>query len=290
VLELRGLSATYARPGWLGRLRSPPPPVVRDIALTLRRGEILGLVGGSGSGKSTILRAIAGLWPRSTGELRLNGGPDLPARMADRPREALRRIQLVFQNPDASLNPRRTVREILARPLQLYHDARPAQVEARARALLAEMRLDPACLDSRPGQLSGGQRQRVALARAFAADPDAILCDEVTSALDVSVQAGVLALLRGLCRDRGTACLFVSHDLAVVEALCDRVLVLDAGRIVETGPTQRVVASPAHPATQALIAAARGPAGAEPWTRAAAGSGGGGVSAASLSAPPAPGL
>ncbi|OYW55628.1 MAG: hypothetical protein B7Z31_10825 [Rhodobacterales bacterium 12-65-15] len=163
-----------------------------------------------------------------------------------------------FQNPDASLNPRHSLREILAQPLRLYVNASPAEVEARARALLADVRLDPAYLDRRPGQLSGGERQRVALARAFAAEPEVILCDEVTSALDVSVQASVLALIRDLCRSRGTACLFVAHDLAVVAALCDRVAVLHQGRLVEVGPAASLCSAPAHAYTQTLVRIAQG--------------------------------
>jgi peptide/nickel transport system ATP-binding protein len=244
------------RYGRAGLWSAAPPPVVEGIDLTLGRGEILGLVGESGSGKSTILRAIAGLWPASAGVIALDGQP-LAGRAAARDRAALRRMQVVFQNPDASLNPRQNVREILAQPLRLYFGAGASAVEARARALLADVRLDPAYLDRRPAQLSGGERQRVALARAFAAEPEVILCDEVTSALDVSVQASVLALIRELCAARGTACLFVAHDLAVVAALCDRVAVLHRGRIVETGPARAVCAAPADAYTRSLIAAAR---------------------------------
>jgi peptide/nickel transport system ATP-binding protein len=229
--------------------------VVSGVSLTLGRGEILGLVGESGSGKSTILRAVAGLWPASAGRILLDGVP-LPPRMTARDRATLRRVQVVFQNPDASLNPRQTVREILAAPLRLYFDAGPTEVEERGRRLLADVRLDPAYLERRPRQLSGGERQRVALARAFAAEPEVILCDEVTSALDVSVQASVLALIRDLCRLRGTSCLFVAHDLAVVAALCDRVAVLYKGRIAELGPAGTVCRMPAHDYTRSLIRAA----------------------------------
>jgi peptide/nickel transport system ATP-binding protein len=147
------------------------------------------------------------------------------------------------------------VREILAQPLRLYFNASPTEVEARTRRLIADVRLGPAHLDRRPAQLSGGERQRVALARAFAAEPDVILCDEVTSALDVSVQATVLALIHDLCHARGTSCLFVAHDLAVVAALCDRVAVLHRGRIVEEGPARSVCSTPDHPYTRSLIEA-----------------------------------
>jgi peptide/nickel transport system ATP-binding protein len=258
LVAVQDLTVQYRRPTLLSRLGRRPaaPPVVDGVSLSLARGEILGLVGQSGSGKSTILRAIAGLWPRSGGAVTLDG-TTLPARVTGRDRTSLRRMQVVFQNPDASLNPRHSLREILAQPLRLYFGAGPAQVEERARALLADVRLDPAYLDRRPAQLSGGERQRVALARAFAAEPDVILCDEVTSALDVSVQASVLALIRDLCRGKGTACLFVAHDLAVVTALCDRVAVLHEGRIVEEGPARHLALAPAHDYTRSLIAAAR---------------------------------
>jgi peptide/nickel transport system ATP-binding protein len=256
VIAVRDLVVQYRRASLLARLarRSLPDPVVAGVSLTLAKGEILGLVGESGSGKSTILRAVAGLWPPSAGSITLDGA-NLPARVTERDRTELRRVQVVFQNPDASLNPRQTVREILAQPLRLYFDAGPTEVEARARSLISDVRLDPAHLDRRPAQLSGGERQRVALARAFAAEPDVILCDEVTSALDVSVQASVLALIHDLCHDSGTSCLFVAHDIGVVAALCDRVAVLHQGRIVEAGPARYVCSNPEHPYTRSLIGA-----------------------------------
>lgn len=256
LVVVRDLVVQYRRASLLDRLlrRRLPDPVVAGVSLTLAKGEILGLVGESGSGKSTILRAIAGLWPPSAGNITLDG-TNLPARVTVRDRAALRRVQVVFQNPDASLNPRHTVREILAQPLRLYFNASPTEAEARARSLIADVRLDPAHLDRRPAQLSGGERQRVALARAFAAEPEVILCDEVTSALDVSVQASVLALIHDLCHARGTSCLFVAHDIAVVAALCDRVAVLHQGRIVEQGPARSVCSTPEHPYTRSLIQA-----------------------------------
>jgi peptide/nickel transport system ATP-binding protein len=266
LVAVSGLAVRYGRVRFYSR--KPPPAVVSDVSFDLARGEILGLVGESGSGKSTILRAVAGLWPRSAGSITLDGEP-LASDATARPRDVLRRVQVVFQNPDASLNPRHSVREILAQPLRLYFDADAATVEARARALLDDVRLDPVYLDRRPAQLSGGERQRVALARAFAAAPEVILCDEVTSALDVSVQANVLGLIRDLCGARGTACLFVAHDIAVVAALCDRVAVLHKGRIVETGAARAVCGEPRNAYTRTLIAAAAGhaaPAGGAPDT------------------------
>jgi peptide/nickel transport system ATP-binding protein len=257
ALTLEALSISYYRPGPLDRLigRRPPPPTVEAVSLTLRSGEILGLVGESGSGKSTILRAVAGLASVSSGGIMAASGRDLGLPVERRQRDSLRLVQLVFQNPDASLNPRHTVEEILAQPLRLYFGASARDVRQRARALLAAVRLDDSYLARFPGQLSGGERQRVAIARGFAAEPDILLCDEVTSALDVSVQASVLQLLRDLSNERGVSIILVSHDLAVVQALADRVAVLYRGRLVEIGPATSVCRSPKHPYTRALLAA-----------------------------------
>ncbi|MGH6831081.1 MAG: ATP-binding cassette domain-containing protein, partial [Methylocella sp.] len=242
IIAVNGLSVTYRRRGFTAMLmgRPAPPPAVKEVSFELRRGEILGLVGESGSGKSTILKVIAGLWPASAGRLSLDQGHDLGVHATRRNRDAQRRVQLVFQNPDASLNPRHTVREILAQPLRLYFGAGPKEIAGRAAKLLEDVRLETAYLERLPAQLSGGERQRVALARAFAAEPEAILCDEVTSALDVSVQASVLRLISDLCRSKGAACIFVSHDLAVVNALAHRIGVLRDGRLIEIGPTKKI--------------------------------------------------
>jgi peptide/nickel transport system ATP-binding protein len=261
VLRLDDLAVSHDRGSLLARLagRPRPPRAVDGVSFALARGEVLGLVGESGSGKSSILQAITGLWPRAAGTITLTG-PDgqakpLAPRTADRPLERLRAVQLVFQNPDASLNPRQRIAGILAQPLGLYHTAGSAGLRGRATELLAEMRLGPEYLDRLPARLSGGERQRVAIARAFAAEPQVILCDEITTALDVSVQAAVLRLLRDQSRRHGVAAIFVSHDLAVVRAIADRIAVLYAGRIVEIGPAPRVCTRPRHPYTRALLAA-----------------------------------
>ncbi len=256
VLRLDHIAVRYRRQSLLERLRAAPlpPPVVAEIALALARGETVGLVGESGSGKSTILKAIAGLIPAESGTIDLAGEP-LPQRLGQRAPRALRAVQLVFQNPDDSLNPRHTVAEILAQPLRLYSGLTGPALRARAAELLGEVRLGPHYLDRLPGQMSGGEKQRVAIARAFAAEPDVVLCDEITSALDVSVQAAIIALLDRLRRERGVACLFVSHDLAVVRAVAERVVVLYQGRICESGPVAAVYAAPAHPYTEALLGA-----------------------------------
>ncbi len=257
LLRLDDITVRYARPSlWQQITGQHPsaPPVVDGIALDLRPGETIGLVGESGSGKSTILKTIAGLIAPLRGTTSLTG-TTLAPRVAQRPVGALRSVQLIFQNPDESLNPRQTIATILAQPLSLYFGLTGAALQARAGELLAQVRLGPHYLERLPSQLSGGEKQRVAIARAFAADPDIVLCDEVTSALDVSVQAAVLALLDALRRARGTACLFVSHDLGVVRALADRVVVLYQGRICETGPAETVYTTPLHPYTEALLGA-----------------------------------
>jgi peptide/nickel transport system ATP-binding protein len=269
LLAIDELVVTYERPSLLDRVRgrSGKSQAVDHVTLSVRPGEILGLVGESGSGKSTILRTVAGLWPAIGGKIRFRANHDLDTPAADRDRTVLRAIQLVFQNPDASLNPRQTVREILAQPLRLYFDLSRQEMTERMSALLRDVRLDDTYLERYPAQLSGGERQRIAIARAYAAEPDIVLCDEITSALDVSVQASILQLIRDLSETRGTACILVSHDLAVVQALADRIAVLYRGRLVEIGPATQVCHSPAHPYTQALIAAVLEPDPAQHDTR-----------------------
>ncbi len=250
VLRLVDVSVSYQRPGLFGRFSGPTKPTVSKVSLSIGRGEVLGLVGESGSGKSTVLRAIAGLWPISGGEI-VKPGNTGPGRSP----ESRRAVQLIFQNPDASLNPRHTIEEIIAQPLRLYFDMKPVEIRDTALRLLADVNLDPRYLARYPGQLSGGERQRVAIARAFAAKPEVLLCDEITSALDVSVQASVLRLIRDLGIARGVATLLVSHDLAAVRALSHRIAVLYRGELVEVGPAAEVCAAPMHPYTKALLAA-----------------------------------
>ncbi|NYD24851.1 ATP-binding cassette domain-containing protein [Kineococcus aurantiacus] len=221
VLRLRSVGAAHA-----GR------PVLHDVCLEVAAGEVVALVGESGSGKSTLGRVVAGLHP-ATGTV-----------------EAPRGVQVVFQNPDASLNPRRRVRQVLRRATELLGG------EESPEALAARVGLPPDLLDRLPGQLSGGQKQRVAIARAFAGPVPLVVCDEPTSALDVSVQAQVLDLLAELRERTGAAYLFISHDLAVVRRLADRVAVLDAGRLVEVAATERLFSDPQHPVTRDLLGAA----------------------------------
>ena len=257
ALTLKHLTITYAKPprfgSWFGS--RTPAATVSDISLALIKGETLGLVGESGSGKSTILKTIAGLLPPVDGEIYLGREEALATAVEKRAAEQLRKIQLIFQNPDESLNPRQTIAEIIAQPLTLYFQLSGNELRERSRESLASVRLDAHYLDRLPSQLSGGEKQRVAIARAFAAQPEVVLCDEVTSALDVSVQAAVLDLLDSLRKQRGTTYIFVSHDLAVMRALADRVAVLYQGRLCEIGTTAQVYASPSHPYTEALLSA-----------------------------------
>lgn len=256
-IAIENLAVTYQRgTSWLPMLRQKViTRTIDNLSLALRKGEILGLVGESGSGKSTLLKTLAGLWPALDGRITLDGRLDLTRPVTERDREALRGMQLIFQNPDASLNPRHTIREILAQPLKLYFDLSGAEITARASKLLADVRLDASYLGRFPSDLSGGERQRVAIARAFAAEPEVILCDEITSALDVSVQASILQIISELARNNGVACLFVSHDLAVVHAIADRIAVLYRGKLVEIGTAQQICKAPSEDYTRRLLAA-----------------------------------
>lgn len=246
ILAVRDLFCTYPK----ARV-----PAIRGIDLDLRRGETLGIVGESGSGKSTLLRAIAGLLPPASGTIEFRNQPLAPA-VSGRSRALRGALQLVFQNPDSSLNPRQTVRTILTRPIRLFGDGVGRSEEAAEVArLLDAVQLPRVLLDRLPSELSGGQKQRIAIARAFAARPAVLLCDEITSALDVSVQASILELLGGLSAESGVATIFVSHDLAVIRMLADRTMVMRHGAVVESGLTGDVFSAPRHDYTRTLLAA-----------------------------------
>ena len=240
----------------LPRLAARPTKLraVDDVSLTIAPRETLGLVGESGCGKTTLGRAIVGLVEPSTGQIRLDGRA--PAAMS---RDELRRyrkdVQIIFQNPDSSLNPRMTIRQILARPLELYRLADGRQIERRVFSLLETVQLSPAHARRYPHQLSGGEKQRVGIARALAAEPRFIICDEPISALDVSVRASILNLLQDLKEQFGLGYLFIAHDLAVVRHISDRIAVMYRGRIVELGTVDEIFAPPYHPYTQALLSA-----------------------------------
>lgn len=232
----------------------PAPPVVRQVSLDLRPGETVSLVGESGSGKSTIARAIAGLLVPTAGTITFEGR-DIAVGIDQRPKQLRRELQLVLQNPDASLNPRQRVAQIVGRPLQLFFGMTGEALGTRVTDLLAGVRLDASYASRFPDELSGGERQRVAIARALAAEPKLIVCDEILSALDVSVQASVLDLLRSVQAERGIAYLFISHDLAVVRSLSHRVGVLYHGEMCEVGAVDEVYAPPFHPYTYTLLSA-----------------------------------
>ncbi|WP_168212066.1 dipeptide ABC transporter ATP-binding protein [Actinomadura rubteroloni] len=248
VVEARGLVVEY--PGRLGR---PAFRAVDGVDLRIARGEVLGLVGESGSGKTTIARAVAGLVPVG-GDLRVLG-VDLAGSRGRDFRAVRRHLGFVFQDPATSFNPKRTIGDGIAEPLRAHGDPTAAEVRRRVRELLDAVQLDAGHADRYPHELSGGQRQRAALARALALRPRLLIADEPTSALDVSVQQRVLDLFAVLQKELGFAVLFISHDLAVVNALADRVGVLYQGRLVEEGDRQQVLARPAHDYTRRLVAA-----------------------------------
>jgi len=248
VLEVAGITAGY------GRIRQGRPefPVLHDVSLSLARGAALGVIGESGSGKSTLARVIAGLLPLASGAVRLDGD-ELDPRLSGRKREQLRRIQIVFQNADTALNPAHSVGETLARPLAFYHGLKGEAARRRVAELLDLIHLPQALSTRRSQELSGGQKQRVNLARALAAEPDVILCDEVTSALDTIVGEAILSLIDGLRRDLGIATVFISHDISTVRAFCDQLLVLYSGRAVEYADRDAFAKGVHHPYTQLLL-------------------------------------
>jgi peptide/nickel transport system ATP-binding protein len=251
VLEARAVVRDYPGPR---RLLGPGPAfrAVSQVSLAIRPGEIVGLVGESGCGKSTLLRTLLALETPQGGAVELVGRPFSPAA----PRALRRHVQVVFQDPHGSFDPRWTVERLVAEPLHLL-DARPTPADRRAKVekVLAQVGLAREAADRYPHQFSGGQRQRIAIARALIVEPSVIALDEAVSALDVTVRAEVLDLLARLSDELGLAYLFVSHDMGVVRGLTDRVLVMKAGRIVEEGPTAEVFARPKHPYTAQLIAA-----------------------------------
>ncbi|MFT8243478.1 ABC transporter ATP-binding protein [Roseomonas sp. BN140053] len=234
--------------------RRAPVQAVRDLDVSVRRGEAVGVVGESGSGKSTLGRLLLGLIPPTAGAVRFDGAPLTGASRAEW-RRLRRRMQIVFQDPYGSLDPRRRVGAQIADGLAIHGLLPAAARPARVAALLSQVGLDPSHAARFPHEFSGGQRQRVGIARALATGPDFLVADEPVSALDVSIQAQVVQLLAGLQRELGLALLFISHDLPVVRHLCDRVLVMYLGRVVENGPAEAVFAAPSHPYTRALLSA-----------------------------------
>jgi oligopeptide/dipeptide ABC transporter ATP-binding protein len=248
LLEVRDLSVDYKR----GRKTTH---ALRDVTLDVMPHETVGLVGESGSGKSTLARAILGLAPIRAGAVRF-GGADITRLRYKQRRPLFRRLQVVFQDPYTSLNPARTIGRSLVEPLEAFGEGDRASARRRVRAMLEKVHLPADAVDGYPHEFSGGQRQRIAIARALMLSPQVVICDEAVSALDLSVQAQIINLLRELQAASGLSYLFISHDLEVVRQLCDRVVVLYRGRVMEAGKTADVSRAPAHPYTAALLEAA----------------------------------
>ncbi|KVH66801.1 ABC transporter ATP-binding protein [Burkholderia cepacia] len=252
LLEVRGAVAGYGgrnAKGWPAKL------ILNEVDLRIGRGQTVGVIGESGSGKTTLAKVIAGLVPAAAGKILLDGEP-LARDIGKRTKEQHRRVQIVFQNADTALNPVHTVERTLARPLAFYHGIKGARARQRVAELLELVRLPPAVAARRTGELSGGQKQRVNLARALAAEPDLILCDEVTSALDTVVGAAIMDLLRDLQAKLGVSYVFITHDIAKVRAISDDIVVLYAGRRVETGSRDALCAPPYHPYSHLLVSSA----------------------------------
>ncbi|QKC94839.1 ABC transporter ATP-binding protein [Mesorhizobium sp. NZP2298] len=251
LLRIDGLSASY------GSFQ-----VLRDISVLVGYGQTVAVVGESGSGKSTLGRVIAGLMAPDSGSLSFKGEPCAPL-VRQRTKDTLQKIQIIYQSAETALNPRHAVRKIIGRPLKFYHGLTGSARTQRILELLKTVELDASYIDRLPGQLSGGQRQRVAIARALAADPELIVCDEVTSALDQIVQAEILKMLVSLQQRLGVSYLFITHDLATVRAIADDVVVMHQGTVVDQGPKEEVLAPPHKPYTQLLLASV--PEMAEGW-------------------------
>ncbi len=248
ALEVKALDAGYGK----GADGKPTTMVLRDVNVAIERGKTVGVIGESGCGKSTLARVFAGLLPPSAGDISLDGdliAPDL----RNRSREELRKVQFVYQMADTALNPRHRIKDILGRPVEFYSGLTGAAKMERVYELLDMVELPKPFAERLPHELSGGQKQRINLARALAANPEVVLCDEVTSALDTIVGANVIELLKSLRRDTGVSFVFISHDLSTVASFADEIVVLYAGRVAEQGPTDKVLSPPYHPYTRLLI-------------------------------------
>jgi peptide/nickel transport system ATP-binding protein len=242
VLEVKGIVASYR-----GNVKA-----VDDVSLDLRRGETLAIVGESGSGKSTLARIIVGLLPRLKGDV-LFDGVGLNSSHRDRSKDQLRRIQLVYQAPDVALNPRQILLDVIGRPVQFYFAKGRAEVRAQVEELLRQVDLPPEYINRPARDLSAGQKQRVCIARALAAQPDIIICDEITSALDPLAAEAILRLLRRIQEQTGVALLFITQDLGAVRRIASRMVVMLKGKLVAAGPTEQVFNPPFHPYTELLL-------------------------------------
>jgi peptide/nickel transport system ATP-binding protein len=241
ALEIQDVDASY----------SNSVKVLDDVSVRVPRGRTVAVVGESGSGKSTLARVITGLLPPSKGEVLFNGKPLTP-KLKDRSRDDLRRIQMIYQSADTALNPRQTVRDIIGRPLEFYLGLKGSANDRRVVQLLEAIEMDESYIDRYPGELSGGQKQRISVARALAAEPEIIICDEVTSALDQIVQEEILRLLMKLQKDTNVTYLFITHDIATVRAIADEIVVMHRGKVVQQGPKSKVL-NPPYPAYTELL-------------------------------------
>ena len=242
VLDIKDVSASY----------TGTEDVLSDINLQIRKGQTVALVGESGSGKSTLARVITGLLPPSKGSVFFKNRPLAP-KLKPRNREDLQRLQMIYQMPDTALNPRHTIRKIIGRPLQFYLKMNGQKREERILELLDQIELPADYIDRYPAELSGGEKQRVCIARALAAEPDLIICDEVTSALDQLVAEGILKLLLNLQRELQVSYLFITHDLTTVKAIADEIVVMLNGQIIEQGPKKEILKPPHHAYTDLLL-------------------------------------
>ncbi len=242
VLSINAVDASY----------SSSLKVLDNVTVRLPRGKTVAVVGESGSGKSTLARAITGLLPPSKGRIEFNGKP-LPAKLQDRDRDTLRRIQMIYQSADTALNPRQRVRDIIGRPLEFYLGLTGAAKEKKIIALLDNIELGENFIDRYPNEMSGGQKQRISIARALAAEPDIIICDEVTSALDQIVQEEILKLLMRLQKETNVSYLFITHDIATVRAISDEIVVMYKGKVVQQGLKSEVLNPPYPPYTELLL-------------------------------------
>jgi oligopeptide/dipeptide ABC transporter ATP-binding protein len=253
LLHVQGLSTHFATgsrwTGHRGVIRA-----VDGVDLVVNRGEIVAVVGESGSGKTTLGRSILRLVEPTAGRIVFDG-EDVRALRGAGLRAMRRRMQIVFQDPYAALSPRMQIRDIIAEPLRLHGLVNGRGIDAQVAELLGRVGLEPYMMDRYPHEMSGGQRQRIAIARALSMRPSFIVADEPVSALDVSVRAGILNILLDLQREEGISVLFISHDLSIVDRVADRIAVMYRGRIVEEGPTARLMDSPRHPYTRALLSA-----------------------------------
>ncbi len=254
LLSVQGITKAYGRASMLGG--SSKAIAVREVDLSLKRGQTLGIVGESGCGKSTLSRIIAGITPPTSGNVYLEGESVLEGSAREQ-RRRLRDVQMVFQSPAGSLDPRMRIGAIVAEPLDIHRsDLASAEKRRLVSEIMARVGLNDTFLDRYPHQLSGGQQQRVGIARALITNPKVVICDEAVSALDVSVQAQIINLLLDIQKDSGVSYIFISHDLSVVASIADEIAVMYMGRIVEEGPANTILSDPAHPYTKVLIESA----------------------------------